>query len=79
VANEALRKQNQHFRDQAGMNMSLYDPLYVQQTQSATHIDTLINQAREEIEMDKKAFNEAESKGMIIIRVILLPEFYATF
>jgi ribosomal protein L9 len=79
VTNETLRKQNQRFRDQTGMNMSLYGSPYVQQTQSATLTETLINQAREEIEMDKKALNEAETKSMIIIRVIWLPEFYATF
>ncbi|CAK5089879.1 unnamed protein product [Meloidogyne enterolobii] len=62
VTNETLRKQNQRFRD--GMNSSLYGSPYVHQPQSANLTESLINQAREEIEMDKKALNEAEAKSI---------------
>uniref|UniRef100_A0A915LXU0 Kinesin motor domain-containing protein n=1 Tax=Meloidogyne javanica TaxID=6303 RepID=A0A915LXU0_MELJA len=61
VTNETLRKQNQRFRD--GMNSSLYGSPYVHQPQSSNLTESLINQAREEIEMDKKALNEAEAKS----------------
>uniref|UniRef100_A0A1I8C129 Kinesin motor domain-containing protein n=1 Tax=Meloidogyne hapla TaxID=6305 RepID=A0A1I8C129_MELHA len=62
VTNETLRKQNQRFRD--GMNSSLYGSPYVHQPQSSNLTESLINQAREEIEMGKKALNEAESKSL---------------
>uniref|UniRef100_A0A914M1U5 Kinesin motor domain-containing protein n=1 Tax=Meloidogyne incognita TaxID=6306 RepID=A0A914M1U5_MELIC len=62
VTNETLRKQNQRFRD--GMNSSLYGSPYVSQPQSSNLTESLINQAREEIEMDKKALNEAEAKSL---------------
>ena len=61
MTNETLRKQNQRFRD--GMNSSLYGSPYVSQPQSSNLTESLINQAREEIEMDKKALNEAEAKS----------------
>ena len=65
MTNETLRKQNQRFLDQAGMSGSLYGSPYVHQAQSATLTETLINEAREEIEMDKRALNEAENKSML--------------
>ncbi|KAL7072402.1 hypothetical protein ACQ4LE_008641 [Meloidogyne hapla] len=63
VTNETLRKQNQRFRD--GMNISLYGSPYVHQAQSSYLTENLINEAREEIEMDKKALHEAEAKNLL--------------
>ncbi|KAF7638141.1 Kinesin motor domain-containing protein [Meloidogyne graminicola] len=57
---EALRKQNQRFRDQANGSYGYHG----NQAQSPILTETLISQAKEEIEMEKRALNEAEIKDL---------------
>jgi hypothetical protein len=66
VTNETLRKQNQRFCDQTGMNMSLYGSPYVQQTQSATLTETLIVQ--EEIVRTQKSIVDLDDEQVLFLK-----------